>query len=45
MYFGSKNIETKSSCSHELTSFLKYHMPLSPLGFLSGQSVIIFCIE
>ena len=28
MYFGHKHVETGLNCSHELATFLKYHMPL-----------------
>ena len=28
MYFGHKRVETGPNCSHELATFLKYHMPL-----------------
>ena len=28
-YFGLKLVETDPSCSHELVTFLKYHMPLN----------------
>ena len=28
MYFGRKYVETEPSSSHELTIFLKYHIPL-----------------
>ena len=28
MYFGHKYVETGLNCSHELATFLKYHMPL-----------------
>ena len=28
MYFGRKHVETEPICSHKLTIFLKYHMPL-----------------
>ena len=28
MYFGHKLVETGPNCSHELATFLKYHMPL-----------------
>ena len=28
MHFEHKYIETEPSCSHELATFLKYHMPL-----------------
>ena len=29
MYFGHKHVETGPNCSHELATFLKYHiMPL-----------------
>ena len=31
MYFGHKHIETGQDCSHELATFLKYHMPLKTL--------------
>ena len=26
MYFGHKHVETGPNCSHELATFLKYHM-------------------
>ena len=29
MFFGYKYVETGPNCSHELSTFLKYHMPLS----------------
>ena len=29
MFFGSKHVETEPSCLHELTTFLKYYMPLT----------------
>ena len=28
MNFGHKHVETGPNCSHELDTFLKYHMPL-----------------
>ena len=28
MYFGYKHVETGPNCSHELATFLKYHIPL-----------------
>ena len=28
MYFGHKHVETGANRSHELVTFLKYHMPL-----------------
>ena len=28
MYFGHKHVETEPNFSHELSTFLKYHMPL-----------------
>ena len=28
MYFGHKHVETRPNCSHGITTFLKYHMPL-----------------
>ena len=28
IYFVHKYVETRPNCSHELTTFLKYHMPL-----------------
>ena len=33
MYFEYKHVETKPNCSHELATFLKYHMPLSQFIF------------
>ena len=27
MYFGHKHVETELNCSHELATFLKYHIP------------------
>ena len=27
MYFADKHLETGANCSHELSTFLKYHMP------------------
>ena len=32
MHFGHQHVETGPNCSHELASFLKYHMPLRPCG-------------
>ena len=29
MYSGHKHVETGPNCSHELATFLKYHMTLS----------------
>ena len=29
MYFGHKHVEIGPNCSHELATFLKYHMPLN----------------
>ena len=29
MYFGHKHVETGPNYSHELSTFLKYHMPVS----------------
>ena len=31
MNFGRKHVETGRNCSHELATFLKYHMPLIEL--------------
>ena len=28
MYFGRKHVETTLTCSHELDTFPKYHIPL-----------------
>ena len=35
MYFAQKHIETGPNCSHEIYNFLKYHMPLSVLIFIT----------
>ena len=32
MYSGRKQVETEPSCSHELVTFLKYHMPSRTLS-------------
>ena len=29
MYFRHKNVEIGPNCSHEIATFLKYHMPLN----------------
>ena len=44
MYFGHKHVETGSSCSLELATFLKYHMPLRKsleLTFMEIRKFII----
>ena len=34
IYFGQKHVETGSNCSHELATFINYHMPkeISPIS-------------
>ena len=32
MYFRCKHVETGRSCSHELATFLKYHIPLKDVN-------------
>ena len=29
LYFGHKYVKTGPNCSHEIDTFLKYHMPLT----------------
>ena len=41
MYLGHKHVKTRPSCSHELATFLKYHMPLRSL---IKQCAMIVCI-
>ena len=43
MYFGHKNVETGSNCSHELATFLlKYQVPLTYLTYLMHFNGVIF---
>ena len=42
MYFGHKHVEFRPSCSHELTTFLKYHIPLRVETHLEGQKITRF---
>ena len=40
MYFGYKHVENGPNCSHELTTFLKYHIPGESIGlkFIPSQT-------
>ena len=39
MFFGRKHVETEPSCLHELTTFLKFHMPLRGSSILMGLKI------
>ena len=40
MFYGHKHLETGPNCSHELATFLKYHMSLNKIKtFLDGDSL------
>ena len=46
VYFGHKHVETGPNCSHELDTFLEYHMPLScvKLVFERGLVSLLFIL-
>ena len=42
MYFDHKHVETGPNCSHELSTFLKYHMPLRGHSLVRDRKIGIF---
>ena len=38
-YFGDKRVETGPNCSHELATFLKYHMLLTRDGRVANSAL------
>ena len=47
MYFGHKHVETVPNCSHELATFLKYHMSLMAFFLILTKNIhfIRNCVE
>ena len=42
IYFGHKHVETEPNCSHKLTTFFKYHMPLINNNIVISKSSIFY---
>ena len=45
MYFGHKHAETGLNCSHQLATFLKYHMPLKAMLYQHTNFRFFYCFE